>query len=115
MRFIARGRCAVRFARHRHKERERIVRLWFWGWLVVAVSIAAISAIARDRASAPFAIGAAAAALIEAFHGSPGWEWIAFLGVSSVAFLTLNHTRYRARHADSGAGRHSTSHARTHD
>lgn len=91
------------------------MRLWFWGWLIVALSIAAVSAIARDRASAPFAIGAATAALVEAFHGSPGWEWIAFLGVSCVVFVAFNRDRYRARHSADGAGRHSTSRACARD
>jgi membrane protein implicated in regulation of membrane protease activity len=86
------------------------VRLWFWGWLIVAVSIALLSAITRDRTSAPFAAGAAAAAVIEAFSGSPAWEWIAFVVVSSALFVVIARRRYRARHSR-GAGRHSASRA----
>jgi membrane protein implicated in regulation of membrane protease activity len=93
-------------------KREHIVRLWFWGWLIVAVSIALLSVVTRDRTAAPFAAGAAAAVLIESFKGSPGWEWIAFAGVSSAVFIATNRRRYSPRHARGGAGRHSASRAR---
>ena len=83
------------------------MRLWFWGWVVVAVSIAVASALARDRASAPFALGATCAAALEAAGGSPGAEWIAFVSVSSVVFLAVNRRRHRRRHGYTGAGRHS--------
>jgi membrane protein implicated in regulation of membrane protease activity len=87
------------------------VRLWFWGWLVVAVAIAFVSAATRDRASVPFAAGAVAAALVEALFGSPGWEWIAFVAVSSALFVAVNRRPgYRPRHTPGGGvGRHSPS------
>jgi membrane protein implicated in regulation of membrane protease activity len=67
-----------------------------------------VSAVTRDRASAPFAVGATAAALVEALFGTPGWEWIAFVVVSSVLFVALNRRpTYRPRHTPSGVGRHS--------
>jgi membrane protein implicated in regulation of membrane protease activity len=91
------------------------VRLWFWGWLVVAGSIALISVLLRDRGSAPFAVGASIAALTEALGGSPGWEWVAFIVVSSVLFVALNRHRYRSRHAAAGVGRHSAPHTRDTD
>jgi membrane protein implicated in regulation of membrane protease activity len=93
---------------------ESTVRLWFWGWLIVAAAIALTSAVMRDRASAPFAAGAAVSALVEALGGSPGWEWVAFAGVSSVLFVAFNRRRQRARHARSAAGRHHASHAPKH-
>lgn len=83
------------------------MRLWFWGWLVAAVSIAVASALVRDRASAPFALGAACAAALEAVGGDPAAEWIAFAVVSSVAFVAVNRRRHRRRHGYTGAGRHS--------
>jgi membrane protein implicated in regulation of membrane protease activity len=75
------------------------VRPWFWGWLVTCVALAIASALARDRASAPFAVGAAAAAALEAFRATPTAEWTAFLVVSSAVFILVNRRRYRARHA----------------
>ncbi|HEY5516865.1 MAG TPA: hypothetical protein VIL15_01215 [Coriobacteriia bacterium] len=83
------------------------MRLWFWAWTIVAVGIAAASVLARDRSSAPFAVGAACAAALEAARATPGAEWIAFVGVSSVVFVAVNRRRHRPRHARTGAGRHN--------
>lgn len=81
------------------------MRLWFWGWVVVAASIAVVSALARDRASAPFALGAACAAALEAAGGSPGAEWITFVVISSAAFLAVNRRTTRRRHGRKGTRR----------
>ena len=83
------------------------MRVWFWAWLVAALAIASASAVARDRASAPFALGAACAALAEALLRSPAIEWAAFVGVSSVVFLAVNRRRHVPRHGRRGIGRHS--------
>ena len=83
------------------------MRLWFWAWMIVAAGIAVGSVAARDRASAPFAVGAICAAALEAAGGTPGAEWLAFAGVSSVAFVALNRRHHRRRHGWTGAGRHS--------
>ncbi len=83
------------------------MRAWFWAWLVVALAIGIVSALTRDRASSPFAAGALAAAALEALHGSPVWEWTAFLGVSAVLFLAVNSAWYRRRHGSRGLGRHA--------
>lgn len=82
------------------------MRLWFWGWLIVAVSIALVSAFSRSRASAPFAVGAAAATALEAFRLSPSLEWIAFAGVSSVVFIAMNRASYQRKHHHA-RGRHA--------
>lgn len=86
------------------------MRLWFWGWLIAAAGIALASAVARDRASAPFAVGAACAAGLEAVGGTPQGEWIAFAVVSTVVFVAVNGRRYRRRHGWTGAGRRSPGH-----
>lgn len=83
------------------------MRLWFWGWVIVAAAIAVASALARDRASAPFAVGAACAAALEAAGGNPGAEWIVFVVVSSGVFLAVNRRRHVRRHGPTRAGRHS--------
>lgn len=75
------------------------MQLWFWAWLIVAAGIAAASALAGDRASAPFAAGALAAAGIEAAGGTPALEWVAFIGLSSVLFVIFNRPTYRPRHS----------------
>jgi membrane protein implicated in regulation of membrane protease activity len=88
------------------------VRLWFWAWVIVAAGIAAGSALARDRSSAPFAVGAACAAALEAAGGTPGVEWLVFAGVSSVVFVAVNRKRHRRRHARTGGRRHGAGEAR---
>ncbi|HEY5506547.1 MAG TPA: hypothetical protein VIK83_03555 [Coriobacteriia bacterium] len=82
------------------------MRLWFWGWLVTAGAIALVSALRRDRTTAPFALGAACAAALEAARISPDFQWYAFIGVSAVLFVALNRRRYRARHSGGEFGRH---------
>jgi membrane protein implicated in regulation of membrane protease activity len=84
------------------------VRLWFWGWLIAAAAIAIVSAAARDRASAPFALGALTAAALEAFGISPGAQWIAFAGVSMVVFAVTNRAWYRPKHGSRRLGRHGS-------
>jgi membrane protein implicated in regulation of membrane protease activity len=74
------------------------VRVWFWGWLVACVALAVASAVARDRASAPFAVGAAAAAALEALGASPALEWAAFALVSAALYVAVNRRRYRGKH-----------------
>jgi membrane protein implicated in regulation of membrane protease activity len=75
------------------------VRIWFWAWVIVAAVIAAVAAVTRDRYSAPWAVGAAAAAALEAATISPGWQWGAFLLVSASVFVAVNRARYSGRHA----------------
>lgn len=87
------------------------MRVWFWAWVIVGVGIAAASAAARDRASAPFAVGAIGAAALEALGGTPAAEWLVFAGVSSAVFVALNRRRHRRRHGWTGSGRHSVGRA----
>ena len=75
--------------------------MWFWGWLIAAAAIALVSAIARDRSSAPFAVGAAFAAILEALRLSPAAQWLAFAGVSAAVFIVINQRRHRRRHGSS--------------
>lgn len=89
-----------------HERKGPGVRLWFWGWLIAAAVIALVSALARDRASAPFAVGAVSAAALEAFGVAPGAQWIAFAGVSTIVFAVTNRAWYHPRHTTGGLGRH---------
>ena len=77
--------------------------LWFWGWLISAAAIAVVSAVGRDRASAPFAVGAACAAALEAAGLTPAVQWIAFATVSAVVFVAANRAWYRPRHVRGGS------------
>jgi membrane protein implicated in regulation of membrane protease activity len=82
------------------------VRIWFWGWLTAAAAIAAVSALLRDRASFPFAIGAGLAAAFEAAGADPALEWLVFAGASFIVFAVANSSRYRPRHLRQGLARH---------
>jgi membrane protein implicated in regulation of membrane protease activity len=82
------------------------VRIWFWGWLTAAAAIAAVSALLRDRASFPFAIGAGLAAALEAAGADPALEWLVFAGVSFIVFAVANSSRYKPRHLRHGLSRH---------
>jgi membrane protein implicated in regulation of membrane protease activity len=88
------------------------MHIWFWAWLLVAAVIAIVAALTRDRFSAPWAVGAAAAAGLVAAGVSPGWQWAAFLLLSSAVFVAVNRIRYAGRHARdrsrrTGQGRHA--------
>jgi membrane protein implicated in regulation of membrane protease activity len=74
------------------------VELSTWAWVIAAVGIGGVSALARDRWTAPWAAGAAVAAVLDALKVGPAWPWIAFLVVSSVVFLVANLRRYIGRH-----------------
>ena len=76
------------------------MRIWFWAWVLAATVIALVATATRDRYSAPWAAGAAAAAGLEALRMPLGWQWGAFLVVSSAVFLAFNRVRRaRGRHA----------------
>jgi membrane protein implicated in regulation of membrane protease activity len=81
------------------------MHIWFWAWLLVAGVIAVVAALTRDRFSAPWAVGAAAAAGLEAAGASPGWQWAAFLVLSSAVFVAVNRIRYVGRHTRDRSGR----------
>lgn len=81
------------------------MRPWFWGWLVAAVALAVVSALTRDRHTAPFAVGAFAVVGLEALRASPAVEWVAFVVVSGALYVLVNRRRYLGRHARRSAGR----------
>jgi membrane protein implicated in regulation of membrane protease activity len=59
----------------------------FWAWTAIAFLLALGEAVTGGLLVMPWAIGAAAAAVLEALHVSTGWQWIAFVVVSSVLFV----------------------------
>jgi len=63
---------------------------WFWVWVTLAVVLSVAEIFTGGFFLLPFGIGAAVAAAIEFFWpGSIGWQWVAFLGVSSVMLIAL--------------------------
>ena len=56
-------------------------------WIALAVVFMVGEVLNPGFLLLPFGIGALAAAGIEYFGGSDSWQWIAFLGVSSVLLV----------------------------
>lgn len=59
----------------------------FWAWIVVAVVCVLGECLTGGLLTLPWAVGAFCAALLEAVHVGYGWQWIAFVGVSSVLLV----------------------------
>jgi hypothetical protein len=72
--------------------------IWFWGWLVTTAILTVLAIVMRDKVTAPWAFGAAAATVLAAVRAAPIWMWVAFLGVSAVLFVAFNRERYVPRH-----------------
>jgi len=69
----------------------------FWAWVAVAVLLALGEAVTGGLLVLPWAVGGAAAALLEALHVNSDWQWIAFLGVSVALFVTAQRLIIRRR------------------
>jgi len=60
---------------------------WFWVWVVLAAALSVGEMLTTSFFMLPFALGAAVAALIEAFGGDLVWQWVVFTVVSVVALI----------------------------
>jgi membrane protein implicated in regulation of membrane protease activity len=65
------------------------VDLTFWAWVTVAVILAAAEILDSGLYLLPFAVGAASAAVLSALSVSAGWQWLAFLSVSSALTMVV--------------------------
>jgi membrane protein implicated in regulation of membrane protease activity len=65
------------------------VHIWFWAWVLLTAVFAAMELLDRGMYTLPWAFGTATAALLEYFGVWVGWQWIAFLLVSSIAFVSV--------------------------
>ena len=63
------------------------VSVAFWAWAATAVLLALGEAVTGGLLVLPWAVGAAVAAALEAFHVSSAWQWIGFLLTSMVLFV----------------------------
>jgi membrane protein implicated in regulation of membrane protease activity len=61
--------------------------LAFWAWITVAVVCALAECVTGGLLTLPWALGAGAAAVLEAFHVGVGWQWAAFIVLSSVLLV----------------------------
>lgn len=65
------------------------MHIWFWAWVLLTVILGAAEALDRRWYTLPFAIGTGLAALLEALGVWVGWQWLAFLAVSSAVFVGI--------------------------
>ena len=63
------------------------MHLWFWSWITLALVCALSEAVTGGLLVIPWAVGAAAAALLDALGAPMAWQWIAFAGVSSILLV----------------------------
>jgi len=71
------------------------VELAFWAWVITAVILGVGEILSSGLYLLPFCVGATSAAGLNAAGMTSGWQWIAFVGVSSV--LTIVIRRIAAR------------------
>jgi membrane protein implicated in regulation of membrane protease activity len=73
------------------------VSVAFWAWVSVTVLLALGEAVTGGLLVIPWAAGAAAAALLEALHADPNWEWLAFFGISMTLFVVIQRAIRRGK------------------
>lgn len=69
----------------------------FWAWVAAAVLLALCEAVTGGLYIIPWSLGAALAAVLEAFGVTTGWQWLVFVGVSSVVLVVVQRVRLRDR------------------
>ena len=69
----------------------------FWAWVAAAVLLALCEAVTGGLYIIPWSLGAALAAGLEAVGITTGWQWLVFVGVSSVVLVVVQRVRLRDR------------------
>lgn len=75
------------------------MNIWFWVWVALAVILLIAEILTAGFFMLPFGIGAAVAAALEYLApGSIGWQWAAFVGVSSALLIVLRRFSDKVTH-----------------
>jgi len=74
------------------------VDAWFWIWLVAAVVLSVAEIFTAGFFMLPFGLGAAVAAVLAYFEIALLWQWVAFVGFSSLLLLVLRQFAERITH-----------------
>lgn len=74
------------------------MEIWFWVWVLLAAILIIAEMFTASFFLLPFAIGAAAAALLEYLGADVAWQWIAFIGVSGAMLVLLRRYANRLTH-----------------
>lgn len=81
---------------------------WFWVWLGLVAVFTVAEIIEGGGFVGPWALGAAAAAVLEALSASITLQWLAFIGLSGLVFVIWRRTFYpvtRPQTSSAGAAR----------
>ncbi len=65
------------------------MELWFWVWVVVAVLFSVAEMFTAGFFMLPFGIGAGVAAVLAYFDIALVWQWVVFVGLSTLLMFTL--------------------------
>lgn len=75
------------------------MNIWIWVWIALAVILSVAEIFTAGFFLLPFGIGAAVAAVLEfVAPGSIGWQWAAFVGLSSLLLVVLRRFADRVTH-----------------
>ena len=75
------------------------MNIWFWVWVALAAILSVAEIFTAGFFLLPFGIGAAVAALFEfIWPGSIGWQWGAFVVLSSLMLVVLRRFAERITH-----------------
>lgn len=75
------------------------MNIWLWVWVALAVILSVAEIFTAGFFLLPFGIGAGIAALLEfVWPGSIGWQWAAFVGLSSLLLVVLRRFADRVTH-----------------
>ncbi len=76
------------------------MHIWIWVWILLAVILSIAEIFTAGFFLLPFAIGAAVAALLEFLWpgDSLAWQWMSFVGLSSLLLIVLRRFADRVTH-----------------
>jgi membrane protein implicated in regulation of membrane protease activity len=80
------------------------VHIWFWAWLLLTAVFTVMELLDRRLFTFPWAFGTSVAAILEYLGVWLGWQWVAFLLVSSTVFVSARRLIRRGRGARWRAG-----------
>ncbi len=72
--------------------------IWFWFWAVLAAILIVLEIFTAGFFMLPFGLGAATAAVLSYLQVDVGWQWAAFLAVSTVSLVVLRRFADRMTH-----------------
>ena len=69
------------------------MHVWFWSWVVLAIVFALGETVTGGLFVLPWSAGAVLAAILDAIGLGIGWQWVAFIGLSSVLLVIAQRAK----------------------